>query len=457
MDIGRYKVLGLLGRGGMGRVYKVLRPELNKIMALKLLRPNELLVQLLGWEEVERRFWLEARIMGEMEHEAIASAWDVGEHRGEPFMVQEYLCMNLGCLIGESYRMEAPTRPIPPDRSLRFLAQTLLGLGRLHEAGIVHRDLKPYNLLLTRLDGIKIIDFGLSKLRGEVSATPRNMMVGSPFYAAPEQEADPERAGVPADIYSAGVLLYRLVTGRLPEEAIDAAGHPLLGPEWAAFFRKALHPEPEGRFNDVWAMLRAVEGLQEAWEEKKGSACSLSEVEQERPSSLSGKALRSEPVKTGPVREVPFPGLSELYEPLRPPANDFQEVADGFLDQATRLVWNRDISAFPMAWDRCAEYLDRLNSDREDASAHNPWRLPTVEELSSLLKPKRILDDFCISPLWRIEGRKWLWSGDLRTNPQAWFVDVEQGAVLAQDRTCLFFVLAVRRADDRGQVTDDRD
>ncbi len=456
MFIGSYQVLGLLGRGGMGRVFKVLRPELNKIMALKLLRPNEFLLQLLGWEEVQRRFWLEARIMGEMEHEAIASAWDVGEHRGEPFLVQEYLCMNLGCLIGESYRMEEPTRTLPPDRSLHFLAQTLHGLARLHEAGIVHRDIKPYNLLLTRMDGIKIIDFGLSKLRGEVSGTPKNMMVGSPFYAAPEQEADPERAGEPADLYSAGVLLYRLVTGRLPEEGLDVAGHPLLGPDWEEFFNQALHRDPEKRFQDAWDMLLAVEGLQEAWEEHKGRACLLAEAGQASPSPLDSKCLRKEPIKTGPVREVPFPGLSELYQPLRPVANDFQDIGPGFLDRATSLVWNRHISAFPKSWDRCAEYLRLLNSHPEQSSAQRPWRLPTVEELMSLLKPKRALHDFCLSPLWRIEGRKWLWSSDLRTNPQAWLVDVEQGAVLAQDRTCLFFLLAVRDAGDRGQMAEDR-
>ena len=112
MRISRYHVLGLLGRGGTGRVYKVLRPELNKVLALKLLRPDEVLEGILGREELERRFWHEARIMGEMEQENIASAWDAGEHRGEPFLVLEYMGMNLGRLIGESDRDEAPTRPV---------------------------------------------------------------------------------------------------------------------------------------------------------------------------------------------------------------------------------------------------------------------------------------------------------------------------------------------------------
>jgi len=440
MYISRYKVLGLLGRGGMGRVYKVLRPELNKILALKLLRPDEVLESLLGREEIERRFRIEARIMGEMEQVNIASAWDVGEHEGEPFLVLEYTCMNLGLLIGESAVVEEPTRPLPPERALDFLEQALFGLARLHREGIVHLDLKPANLLLTRREEIKLIDFGLSKLPGLPLNPPKGIMVGSPYYASPEQEADPDAAEERADLYSAGVVLYRLVTGALPQGDPDVSDHSLLGPEWTDFFRCALRRDPGERFSSAWDMLEAVADLRRQWEGRREATCPAGSLRGPGEGAGSMTKPRAEPIKTGPVRGgQPFPGLTPLFQPERTFPGDFREAEDGFLDRVSGLVWAYRISVFPSSWDRCGEHLPPLQGPRA-------WRLPTVEELVSLLRPKRVLEDFCAPDLWRTKDRKWLWSADLRTASQAWLVDLEQGAVLAADRTCLFHVLPVREA-----------
>ena len=438
MYISRYKILGLLGRGGMGRVYKVLRPELNKILALKLLRPEEVLEALLGREEIERRFWHEARIMGEMEQENIASAWDVGKHNGAPFLVLEYMCMNLGLLIGETAEVEAPTRPLPPRRALGLLEQALLGLARLHRGGIVHLDLKPANLLLTRRDEIKLIDFGLSKLPGLPLNPPRGLTIGSPFYASPEQEADPDAADERADLYAAGVVLHRLVTGTFPGKDPDVSEHPLLGPEWSAFFRRALNRNPGERFPDAWAMLEGVEALRRQWEDRRDAACPAGALRGPGEETSAPKKPRSEPIKTGPVRgRAPFPGLNRLLQPEKTFPGDFRDAENGFLDRSSGLVWARHISTFPASWDRCGEHLPPSREGRA-------WRLPTVEELISLLRPKRLLVDFCAPDVWDATERKWVWSADLRTASQAWLVDLEQGAVIAADRTCLLFVLAVR-------------
>ncbi len=440
MYISRYKVLGLLGRGGMGRVYKVLRPELNRILALKLLRPEEILEGLLGREEIERRFWHEARIMGETEQENIASAVDAGVHDGEPFLVLEYLCMNLGLLIGETGTVEDPTRPLPPVRALDFLEQTLYGLARLHREGIVHLDIKPANLLLTRRDEIKLIDFGLSKLPGIPLNPPKGLMVGSPYYASPEQEKDPDAADERADLYSAGVVLYRLVTGELPQGNPDVGDHSLLGPEWTAFFRRALQADADNRFPHAWAMLEAVAELREKWEGRREAACPAGALQGPGERAEAGAKPRSEPIKTGPAGTgPPFPGLNRLMQPERAFPGQIRKTDDGFLDRATGLIWAERISVFPASWDRCGEYL----ATPRDGGA---WRLPTVEELITLLRPKRVLGDFCAPDPWRAETRKWVWSADRRTAAQAWLVDLEQGAVLAADRTCLFHVLAVRDA-----------
>ncbi|MEF8824215.1 MAG: protein kinase [Desulfohalobiaceae bacterium] len=438
MRISRYQVLGLLGRGGTGRVYKVLRPELKKVLALKLLRPDEVLEGILGREELERRFWREARIMGELEQENIASAWDAGEHRGEPFLVLEYMGMNLGRLIGESDQDEAPTRPVPPVRALSFLEQALYGLARLHREGIVHLDLKPANLLLTSQDRVKLIDFGLAGLPGLPLKPPKGLMIGSAAYASPEQQTDPDAADARADLYSAGVVLHRLATGALPEKNPDVSDHPLLGPEWTAFFRRALQVDPAERFASAWHMLEHVLELRRQWEGRRNTACPSGALQGPRDGSEARAKPRSEPMKTGHTgTDPPFPGLNGLMQPERAFPSDIREADDGYLDRANGLIWAGHISAFPAYWDRCGEHLP----------AGKGWRLPTVEELITLLRPKRTLEDFCAPDPWGAEARKWVWSADLRTASQAWLVDLEQGAVIAADRTCLLYVLPVRDAD----------
>jgi serine/threonine-protein kinase len=182
--IGRYQIRGLLGTGGMGRVYKAMLPVVEKVVAVKRLEPHEHMLRLLGRDQVESLFYTEARILANTRHANLAPLFDFDhDEAGRPFFVMEYLCMNLGTLIGETYEMERPTRSLPPERAARYITQTLEGLARLHYAGIIHRDIKPYNLLLTDDDRVKIIDLGLSRLRGEIKALPETFKIGTPFYA----------------------------------------------------------------------------------------------------------------------------------------------------------------------------------------------------------------------------------------------------------------------------------
>ena len=219
------------------------------------------------------------------------------------------------------------------------------------------------------------------------------------------------------------------------------ADHSLLGPEWTVFFRRALRRAPKERFPDAWAMLEAVAELREKWEGRREAACPAGALQGPGERASTGAKPRSEPIKTGPVRTgPPFPGLNRLMQPERAFPGEIRKTENGFLDRATGLIWAEQISVFPAPWDRCGERLASLHS----AGA---WRLPTVEELITLLRPKRVLGDFCALDPWRAETRKWVWSADLRTAAQAWLVDLEQGAVLAADRTCLFHVLPVRDAE----------
>ena len=216
--IGRYQIRGLLGRGGMSTVYKVAMPTTGRIVALKLLSPAQPLMDLLGEVELIRIFTAEAVTMAGLRHPHIADIRDFDkDDQGRPFYVMEYYCKNLGAMIGEHFRVEERSRIMEPDKVLHYGMQILDGLSCLHQAGIVHRDIKPYNILVTDQDSTKICDFGLSKLHGETRGRPRNLQVGSPFYAPPEQEQAPEEVDGRADLYSCAVMLYRMLTGALPD------------------------------------------------------------------------------------------------------------------------------------------------------------------------------------------------------------------------------------------------
>jgi serine/threonine protein kinase len=183
--IGHYIIRGLLGRGGMGKVFKVELPVVGKMVALKLLDPDPLLAKLLGMPKLRDLFLAEAKILARLNHPHIVDLNDFDEDQGRPFYVMAYYPNNLGSLLGESYRTDRPSRTIRADKALNYVRQTLEGLACLHDAGIVHRDIKPFNLLVTELDSIKICDFGLSKLRGERFSRPAAAQCGFALLRRP--------------------------------------------------------------------------------------------------------------------------------------------------------------------------------------------------------------------------------------------------------------------------------
>ncbi|MBU1231196.1 MAG: serine/threonine protein kinase, partial [Proteobacteria bacterium] len=295
--IGRYVILGLLGRGGMGAVYKAAMPRTGRVVAVKVLKPSAMLAATADQDALRRDFFREAALMAGIRHPNIAQVLDVdetpGAEGGLPFFVMEYYCNNLGSLLGEGYRVEAPTRRLGVEQSLSCARQLAQALARLHHAGILHRDVKPFNLMLAErppdaapapsgggpwlADEVKLIDFGLSRLRGERGpATPKGAVVGSPYFAAPEQEADPEAADERADVYSAGVTLFRCLTGRLPQEGLPASSlRAGLDRGFDDFFARACHPDPRRRPPSARALLAELDGLAARWARLRENVCAL--------------------------------------------------------------------------------------------------------------------------------------------------------------------------------------
>ncbi|QJT10166.1 protein kinase domain-containing protein [Oceanidesulfovibrio marinus] len=477
MLIGRYEVLGLLGKGGMGAVYKARLPELGKIVALKLLAPVEQLADLVGMDALESQFVAEARLMARLNHPNLSAVWDLDEdQRGRPYFVLEYACHNLGGVMGETYRVEEPSRRLRPEKAFRYTRQTLHALARMHYAGVIHRDIKPFNLLLSDEDTVKVIDFGLSKLRGEVDPNRHpGVKVGSPYYAAPEQEDDPDSAGPPADLYAVGVTLYRMLSGRLPHGDVGACGFGLpqgkepdagdedglsreapldstvlsdaLYSQCEAFFRKALAPNPADRYQTAEAMCADLDAFEARWREEVEAICAvpenwLDEADEPQPEQV---AVRSEPIKTGPRFELEAFGLDHLGRPAAGRRPTFEPLGGTVRDPAARLVWQRSGSPYPMGWDEAKAYVDALNT--QNFAGCNRWRLPTVAELSRLLDPAGEVRDYCMDPLFDHEQR-YLWSADRRTFTQAWMVNAVMGYVDRADMTCRLWARAVCTEED---------
>ncbi len=435
-------VIGLLGRGGMGAVYKVVSPVIRRIMALKLLAPQPALVSLLGREEIKRRFIGEAMTMGKMRHPGVAAVLDF-EDNGQTYMVMEYYCHNLGEVIGESYDLDAPSRVLTPDKAVRYVSQTLSGLHRLHQAGIIHRDIKPFNLLLTDEDSVKITDFGLSLLRGETTVSEDRIKVGSPYYAAPEQVKTPDRAGPPADLYSVGVMLFRLLTGRLPQEPgkIESPEGTDLAPEWRDFLNRSTDPDPYKRYQSADTMKRDLDELYRTWRERLSQVCRFSRsapIPAQRPAQT--RRLRSEPCKVTPGLAEDFFRIDRLGRPLIHHARKLHPL-DGHLvsDPGTGLVWASSASDFSVTREEAVNYVEELN--RKKWSGLNGWRLPTVDELVSLLYPAA--ENYCLDTVFE-DRADWLWSADRRSAVAGWCVNAELGFVGRVDFTCQCRVRPVR-------------
>ncbi len=420
-------------------MYKALDARQSRLVALKVFRPDDLLQDLVETDELRRRFLAEARLMHELQHRHVAAVIETGEYCGRPYLVQEYLCMNLAQLIGEAPEVEPPARRLSPLRALEIADQTLQGLEHLHRAGVVHRDIKPANLHITQDRQVKIIDFGLSRVRDQELKYPPGVIVGSPYYAAPEQIEEPDKADLRADLYALGVVLVRMVTGNLPEvRDLKDLDDELFGPEWRDFLKTALAVDPGRRFNDAGSMLEALSRLRRNWEKSRDRVCVL--TAKEAGFRRSGPFLpRGEPLHTKESKNLSFLELDRLLQPRSHVRNQFQKTEDGMLDQTTMLVWG-EVSKERMHFEQAHEYVRFLNQSRV-------WRLPTVDELVSLMQPRKSLEDFCGPALMQLEKRFWLWSADTKSRSRAWLADMEQGAVMDEDRLCSFHVLLVRSAE----------
>ena len=205
--VSHFRITGLLGRGGMGVVYRAVDLELGRPVALKFLAAH-----LVADEPRLRR---EAQVAAALDHPNLGTLYEIGEHQGRSFLA---LALYEGETLGA--RLERVGRLAPADAAA-IAGQLAAGLAMAHGAGIVHRDLKPANVFLTTRGRVKLLDFGLARLAGGLDLTAAGFAVGTASYMAPERLLG-EKSGPPSDVWSWGVLLYEMLAGKTPFAAKGA-------------------------------------------------------------------------------------------------------------------------------------------------------------------------------------------------------------------------------------------
>jgi len=264
---GRYDILGVLGEGGMGVVYKARDLELDDVVALKMLKPAAL-----GDSEHLDRLKSEIRLARKITHPNVLRTFDFGDVDGRPYISMEYVRgMTLRYLIKQTGR-------IPYSAALRIARQLSAGLAAAHQVGVLHRDIKPENLILESSGNAKLMDFGIARPlhRSEPGHTQPGMFVGTPAYSSPEQLSGGE-VDARSDVYASGVLMCEMFCGKVPfqgastmeiylaqmqrEPIKPSAWWPEVPPALEALILRCIEREPAARIQSAIDLNAGLAGL----------------------------------------------------------------------------------------------------------------------------------------------------------------------------------------------------
>ena len=402
--IGRYEIMEKIGEGGMGTVYKAILPTLNRIVALKVLSK-----QCAEDREFVERFLREARIMAALpDYNHVVQVFDLDRFEDGYFYTMEYIPRSLAHALGETDYLDDRTRRVKPEKqkltvqaASKVAEHILKGLAVIHAAGIVHRDISPQNVLLVKDNNgfrAKLTDFGIAGTR-ESGLTQTGMGgIGKQFYCAPEQWEDLKSSDFRSDLYSVGILMYRMVTGKLPvgfriKQANEL--NPDVGQKLNEWILTATEQEPVDRFKDAAAMLS---GLMDAMSQK-GSPPPVDDSEET--SAETGRKVverdrHYEKYDTGVVR-----------------------------DTKTGLEWYAGPDK-GMDWNEAKAWVDTLNVDG------GGWRMPTTRsELATLYEEgmgSRNMTPLLGTTGWWIESAGWwVWSGEKKGSSSAWDFNCQGG------------------------------
>jgi eukaryotic-like serine/threonine-protein kinase len=325
---GRYTVLGLLGTGGMGRVYRVHDEKLDEVVALKMLRR-----ELVDDETALERFRQEVKLARRVTSPHVVRTFDLGEHAGEHFLTMEYI-------EGRSLAQLLDERRLPVDEVLNVARAGCAGIAAAHAAGVMHRDLKPDNILVAKSGRIAITDFGIARTT-DPNATGEGF-IGTPAYMAPEQVEGLAAIGPPADVYAFGAILFEMLAGR----------RPFVGTDMYDVAVARLHaPPPDPRaFGDVPAplaelVLRCL-AIEPSARFADGSELATALIAIDPVPALVAPPRPSVPARTA---------LAVAIAPLRA-AGPLEDLADGLTEEIVdALTMTRGLRVLPLGSVRSAQ------------------------------------------------------------------------------------------------------
>ena len=376
--IGRYNVASEIGRGAMGVVYRAIDPLLDRAVAVKTINmaldPGEI-------EQYEKRFTIEARAAGGLNHPNIVTIYDIGRSGDLAYLAMEFL-------DGRELKELIVSGELTTDRALDIAAQAADGLAYAHEHDVVHRDIKPANIMILRDGRVKITDFGIARMRSADVRTQTGVVLGSPRYLSPEQVLG-KRCDARADTFSLGVIIYEMVTKQAPFNGVDvnslmfqivnfnpmppSSVNPALPPMLDLILAKALAKAPDERYAtiaELAADLRACRQQGQAATTTMPPRAPAIKMTAESTADLFMDTLPASRADDGSAiltsETMPARGLSKEFDSM---------AATMRLAAKTGAVTNPNSFAATFSISRHA--IDAAIMDAEDESEHN-WGAKTI-------------------------------------------------------------------------------
>jgi predicted Ser/Thr protein kinase len=387
------EIIELIGRGGMGAVYKARQKSLGRLVALKILPPRHA-----ANPSFAERFSREAQALAELNHPNIVTVHDFGRAGEFYFLMMEHI-------DGVNLRQAMMAGRFTPRQALAIVPPICEALQFAHDRGIVHRDIKPENLLLDKAGRVKIADFGIARIMGagldpasgvaasDAPGLTQDSVLGTPRYMAPEQSAHPAQADHRADIYSLGVVLYELLTGELPAGRLEPPSRKVhIDVRLDAIVLRALESTPELRYQTIGEMRTQVMTVVN----KLGPTCYISTPEQlatfdgqvrlwrrkaqmlldDRYLSFA-RAATTTVIPLAAIRDLSIGHYPRVMHPL---GLDFISVTYEEGGQTQRLLFTPRVEGWPVLWTQynrmVAEQFNALRAAIATATGRAPGNTP---------------------------------------------------------------------------------